>query len=132
MESINPNDIDDIDHNLISLITLKNGNVISIDDSIPAKKNKNASNRNLKYRNYQISQKLINLTIVSKKENLKGICTNFNSKNKICKNNNFYYNPKESNKKENLNVDNKKESNKNVNFFDNLGSNKKKKMNLRQ
>lgn len=124
MESINPNDIDDIDHNLISLITLKNGNMISIDDSIPAKKNKNASNKTLKYKNYQISQKLINLTIVSKKENLKNLCTNFNSKNKICKNNNFYYNPKE-----NLNVDNKKESNKNGIFFDNLGGNNNRKIN---
>ena len=41
MESINPDDIADLDYNQISIITLKNGNIITIDDTIPSKKPKN-------------------------------------------------------------------------------------------
>ena len=37
METINPNDIIEVDKNSISLITLKNGNMIMIDDSVPEK-----------------------------------------------------------------------------------------------
>jgi hypothetical protein len=37
METINPNDITEVDKNSISLITLKNGNMIMIDDSVPEK-----------------------------------------------------------------------------------------------
>ena len=40
MESINPDDIEDLDYNQISLITLKNGNMISIDNTIPSKKSR--------------------------------------------------------------------------------------------
>ena len=121
MESINPDDIDDLDHNLISLITLKNGNMLSIDDSIPPKKKKKNSDKSLKHRNYQISQKLINLTIISKKEKLY-----FNSKNKNCKNIHFCYNPnkKENKNKEYLNSAKKKEKNKNDYLFENLGNTK--------
>lgn len=37
METIHPNDISDVDKDSISLITLKNGNMIMIDDSVPEK-----------------------------------------------------------------------------------------------
>ena len=40
METINPDDIDDIARDQISIITLKNGNMITIDDMVPAKKTK--------------------------------------------------------------------------------------------
>lgn len=85
MESINPDDIGDIDYRQISIITLKNGNMISIDETVPSKKSnkKTQSNKN---KEYQISQKLINFTIISKVKN-----SNFNTINKICKNTNFYF-----------------------------------------
>ena len=37
METIHPNNIPDIDINTISLITLKNGNMIMIDDAVAEK-----------------------------------------------------------------------------------------------
>ena len=37
METIHPNNIPDLDINTISLITLKNGNMIMIDDSVAEK-----------------------------------------------------------------------------------------------
>ena len=39
MESINPNDIMSLDLNSISYLTLKNGNMILLDDSVPQKTN---------------------------------------------------------------------------------------------
>jgi hypothetical protein len=45
MESINPNDIMTLDMAQISYVTMKNGNMILIDDSIPQKSNKE-SNKN--------------------------------------------------------------------------------------
>jgi hypothetical protein len=87
MAKINPDDIDDIDHSQISKITLKNGKSITIDETIPSKKLKKFKNKN-----YKISQKLINLSIFGKKNsNCISSISNFNSKNKICKNISFYY-----------------------------------------
>ena len=40
MESIHPNDIITMDLNTISYLTLKNGNMVLIDDSVPEKGNK--------------------------------------------------------------------------------------------
>ena len=95
MESINPDDIEDLDPKQISIITLKNGNIITIDDTLPSKKLKNNKDNNKTQNNYQISQKLITLTIINKKEKLKelnnNININFNSKNTIYKNINFSY-----------------------------------------
>lgn len=94
MESINPDDIEDIDYNQISLITLKNGNLITIDKTIPAKKSRKNKEKRNSFLNYQISQKLINLTIIGKKDKEKitnDYPTNFNHKNKICPNTNFFY-----------------------------------------
>ena len=68
METINPDDIDDISHDQISIITLKNGNMIKIDDTVPAKKTKKNKDKCNSFSNYQITQKLINLTIVSKEK----------------------------------------------------------------
>ena len=120
MESINPDDIDDIDHNQISIITLKNGNMISIDETVPSKKaNKKTQKDNNK--EYQISQKLINFTIISKVKN-----TNFNAINKICKNTNFYFSKTDKKNK----IENEKKSNNNskINNNDNTNNNKSKGM----
>lgn len=134
MTSINPDDIDDIDHNQITSITLKNGSMIIIDGSVPSKRDKNKREKNIPYNNYQISQKLINLTIISKKEKPNNLIINFNSKNKICQNIYFFYssNPKENNKKEDI-FNNKKidysiediikEKNKKSFLFENLENN---------
>ena len=87
MAKISPDDIEDIDHSQISKITLKNGKTITIDETIPSKNLKKYKNKN-----YKISQKLINLSIFGKKNNSSIISiSNFNPKNKICKNINFYY-----------------------------------------
>ena len=98
MESINPDDISDLDHNQISIITLKNGNIITIDDTIPAKKPKKITTKRNSFSSYQISQRLINLTIIGKKENIINPNLNFNKKNKIFKNINFSYNSTNNNK----------------------------------
>ena len=92
MESINPEDIEDIDYNQISLITLKNGNMITIDNTIPPKKTRKNNEKRYSFLNYQISQKLMNLTIISKKEKtINSYNINFNHKNKICHNIDFLY-----------------------------------------
>ena len=123
MESINPDDIADLDYNQISIITLKNGNIITIDDTIPSKKPKKQTTKRNSFSSYQISQKLINLTIISKKENITGANLNFNNKNKICQNINFFYNSSnnmEQPKKDNFsNQDNIKEKMKNF-YTDNF------------
>ena len=41
MENLNPKNFIDIDPNIVSFITLKNGNMIIIDELTPAKPNKN-------------------------------------------------------------------------------------------
>ena len=117
MESINPDDIEDIDKSQISIITLKNGNMISIDETVPSKKaNKKTQKDNNK--EYQISQKLINFTIISKVKN-----SNFNAINKICKNTNFYFVKTDNKDKK----ENEKKSNNNsiVNNNDNNNNNSK-------
>jgi len=120
MESINPDDIEDIDPKQISIITLKNGNIIAIDDTIPSKKQKNNKDKNTPHNNYQISQKLINLTIINKKEKQKELNDNpinFNSKINICQNISLTLgnNTKEQNK--NILYDNFK--------YNDIGKNKK-------
>ena len=103
MEKINPDDINDIEQSNISKIILKDGKTITIDENVPSKKNKRNKVRNtnsIKNKNYQISQRLINLTIINKKE--KG--TN-NLNIIICKNINLSYN--NNNKEINNNKDNK-------------------------
>ena len=130
MESINPDDIDYIEHSQISKIILKNGKTIKVDIKIPSKKSKKNKDKNI-YRNntknYKISQKIINLTIINKKEN-----QNFNIKNKICKNINFFYNKNNTNnidirnelknKKNNIIIENKNKKNNDF-FLDNLNFN---------
>ena len=112
METINPNDITEVDKNSISLITLKNGNMIMIDDSVPEKpktEKKLTNNEQPKIEKkpqpLSISQHLtcsfegkeqpinknlekINEKIVEKKIIVK---SDFNSLSKISKNTNFSY-----------------------------------------
>ena len=47
MESINPNDIGELDTETISYITLKNGNMVMIDDSVPEKLKKEKNIKNI-------------------------------------------------------------------------------------
>lgn len=51
-DTINPNDIEELDTGTISYITLKNGNMIMIDESVPQK-----SNRGKNHKNIEISKK---------------------------------------------------------------------------
>lgn len=112
METINPNDITEVDKNSISLITLKNGNMIMIDDSVPEKQKtekKQTQNEQLesakKPLSLSISQQLtysfegkeqpinknlekLTEKIVEKKIIIK---SDFNSLSKISKNTNFSY-----------------------------------------
>ena len=46
-DTINPNDIEELDTGTISYITLKNGNMIMIDESVPQKLNKGKNHKNL-------------------------------------------------------------------------------------
>ena len=96
-ESINPDDIVDLNHKEISKIILKSGNTIKIDETVPSKKLKKIKEKRNSFLNYQISQRLINLTIISKKEKMNNENSNFNSKNQICKNIKFSF-PNKKNK----------------------------------
>ena len=55
MESINPNDIITLDVNTISYLTLKNGNMVMLDDTIPQKTNKEKKD-NLEYNAFNSEQ----------------------------------------------------------------------------
>ena len=46
-DTINPNDIEELDTGTISYITLKNGNMIMIDESVPQKLNKGKNHKNI-------------------------------------------------------------------------------------
>jgi len=121
MESINPDDIDDIDHKQISIITLKNGNMISIDETVPSKKSSKKKQKD-NNKEYQISQKLINFTIISKVKN-----SNFNNVNKICKNTNFYFGKTDKKDKNDKNENEKKSNNNSkINNNDNSNNNNSK------
>jgi hypothetical protein len=112
METINPNDITEVDKNSISLITLKNGNMIMIDDSVPEKPktekkqiNDEQPKSEKKPQPLSISQHLTcsfegkeqpvnkNLEKISEKIVEKKIIvkSDFNSLSKVSKNTNFTY-----------------------------------------
>lgn len=69
MESINPNDIITLDVNTISYLTLKNGNMVMLDDTIPQKTNKENKNisefKELSYDTLKPTSKEIKLEISS-------------------------------------------------------------------
>ena len=107
MESIHPNDIITMDLNSISYLTLKNGNMVLIDDSVPEKGNKKnikfPKSSNLDKKDSKIVQKKIKLEITSPSSlHFKGIKIKNNNKendrrkydykifNKIIKNENFF------------------------------------------
>ena len=127
MESINPNDIFNLDIYNISLITLKNGDMIIIDNTVPEKggnkKNKQKSrNTNVKT-NTKNSAKLemsssLNFSFKGKVEKNK-YKNDFNAVSKIIKNVNLYFEGikkdindinkiKQYAKKQNLNLENEK------------------------
>ena len=107
MESIHPNDIITMDLSTISYLTLKNGNMILIDDSVPEKGNKenmkSAKQSDFGKNNSKIIQKKFKLEITSPSSlYFKGIKIKNNYKennrkkydlkvdNKIIKNENFF------------------------------------------
>ena len=107
MESIHPNDIITMDLSSISYLTLKNGNMILIDDSVPEKGNKenmkSAKQSDFAKNNSKIIQKKIKLERTSPSSlYFKGIKIKNNNKendkkkydlkvdNKIIKNENFF------------------------------------------
>ena len=58
METIHPNNIQDLDTDVISFITLKNGNMIMVDDSAPEKPKKEKSKLDNNSKNEKIPQPL--------------------------------------------------------------------------
>lgn len=122
MESINPNDIMSLDLNSISYLTLKNGNMILLDDSVPQKTNGDIKNipesSNLSRDDIKSPAKDLILEISSPLEltfegqiNKNKYKSDFKSCSKIIKNINFNYIGKNINitkfnnaEKENLNL----------------------------
>ena len=58
METIHPNDIQELDADTFSFITLKNGNMIMIDDSVPEKPKTTKLKNDIKSNNEKIPQEL--------------------------------------------------------------------------
>lgn len=124
MESINPNDIMSLDMEQISYVTLKNGDMILIDDSIPQKSNKekkeipkfsdSGTNEPKKEVKLEISSPSI-VSFEGKLDNNK-YKSNFKIGSKIIKNTNFSFNGKKSNNN----------SSKTVSSFNNTKENKDK------
>ena len=144
MEAINPNDISKLDADTISYITLKNGNMIMIDESAPEKfesnnqnKNINSIQKNKKPKKLTVSKRLtysyegenIPNNLINEKNNYryndinqeKIIKNDFNLVSKIDKNTFFVLKSNNSNNKYNSNINNipdliKKEDNNNNNI----------------
>ena len=131
MESINPNDIMTLDLNSISYLTLKNGDMVLLDDTIPQKTNGNTKNNkesNLNENELKSSHKEIKLEISSPlkisfegKKDTNKYKSDFKLCSKIIKNVNFNFigtkknlNNFSNNEKENinsLNINNKENKN---------------------
>ena len=119
MESINPNDINELDTGTISYITLKNGNMVMVDDSVPEKLKKEKNVKSIENsKNLAVNQPLTvsEKIIVSFKEeeknfdikmdietgNKKSEKNNFNLISKVSKNTNFSFQGKKENIKNNI------------------------------
>lgn len=119
MESINPNDINELDTGTISYITLKNGNMVMVDDSVPEKLKKEKNIKSIENsKNLAVNQPLTvsEKIIVSFKEeeknfdikmdietgNKKSEKNNFNLISKVSKNTNFSFQGKKENIKNNI------------------------------
>ena len=105
METIHPNNIPDLDINTISLITLKNGNMIMIDDSVAEKPRtkkiqgySELSKKENKFQSLSVSENstcsfegIEHSTIKNDDKKIKIIKNDFNLVSKISKNINFSY-----------------------------------------
>ena len=105
METIHPNNIPDIDINTISLITLKNGNMIMIDDAVAEKPrtkkvqdNSELPKKENKFQSLSVSENstcsfegIEHSTNKSDDKKIKIIKNDFNLVSKISKNTNFSY-----------------------------------------
>ena len=124
METIHPNNIPDIDIKTISLITLKNGNIIMIDDSAEEKQNKKIMQTDLesfkkekkfhflsisKHLTYYLKGKSHSINKNDDKKKLI-IKNDFNSVSKISKNISFSYYKKSKDSSQTINI-NKNEKN---------------------
>jgi len=127
MESIHPNDIITLDMTQISYVTLKNGDMILIDESVPQKSNKNEnlikSDKNGATTHKKLKLEISPISILS----FKGKTTekknknDFNLCNKISKNINFTFKENRPNKIEKFSKNDKE--NKIMNFTENIKNN---------
>ena len=129
MESVNPKNFIDIDPSIVSFVTLKDGNMIMVDDSTPAKPNKvklfsNEEKNNLEPQNKEKTQELslseqINFSFIGsgslKNEEYKTIIkkNDFNLISSISNNINFsFLNDNKINApKNNININNNNKNN---------------------
>ena len=129
MESVNPKNFIDIDPSIVSFVTLKDGNMIMVDDSTPAKPNKvklfsNEEKNNLAPLNKEKTQELslseqINFSFIGsgslKNEEYKTIIkkNDFNLISSISNNINFsFLNDNKINaQKNNININNNNKNN---------------------
>ena len=103
MESINPKDFSEIDLFNIEYVTLKNGNMILLDITVPEKKNKSKTikNQNNSISNY-IDLSISRPIVVSYKSSLKTKLTDKErNNNSIVKNDDLFF---QNNKKNNFNI----------------------------
>jgi hypothetical protein len=104
MESIHPNDIITLDMNQISYVTLKNGDMILIDESVPEKTNKNKKiissdkNESIISKKHKLEISPLSILSFKGKRNEKNNKSDFNLYNKIVNNINFSFKGIESNK----------------------------------
>ena len=95
MESINPKDFSEIDLSTVEYFTLKNGNMILLDETVPEKKNKVKTNKNEYQKNKNFNLLAISETIDVCYKSLLKINSKSNNNNKdnystsIFKNDNF-------------------------------------------
>ena len=123
MESIHPNDIITLDMNQISYVTLKNGDMILIDESVPEKPKKNQKvinsdkNESIIPKKYQLEISPLSTLLFKGKRNENNNKSDFKLCNKISKIINFSFKGIKSNKIENFSGDDKE--NKTINYMQN-------------
>lgn len=123
MESIHPNDIITLDMNQISYVTLKNGDMILIDESVPERPNKNKKvissdkNESIISKNNKLEISPLSILSFKGRRNEKHNKSDFNLCNKIVNNINFSFKGLELYKNGNFSENDKE--NKIINYKEN-------------
>ena len=126
MESIHPNDIITLDMNQISYVTLKNGDMILIDESVPEKPKKNQKvinsdkNESIIPKKYKLEISPLSTLLFKGKRNESNNKSDFKLCSKIVKNVNFSFKGIKSNKMGNFSENDKE--NKTINYIQNTKS----------